>query len=161
MGRAAGRRRAQGRRAPPMGDPRAKPPQDARPVPPEMRVLLQEQSSQPFSSLSALLLPPCCGQREALLQSWTADKQWVDGSDACAECYGALVQGLQYVDNPAGGKVDPAAVRSSALHPWPHHNGEGVMRPARTGFTGHMGRAIIIKWAQSLFARTCLQMLLF
>ncbi|XP_062340777.1 mediator of RNA polymerase II transcription subunit 13-like [Osmerus eperlanus] len=117
VGRAAERRLALSRRDPPMGGPRASPP-----VPPEVMVLLQEQSSQPFSSLSALLLPPCCARREALLQSWTADKQWVDGSDACAECYAALVQGLQYVDNPAGGKVDPAAVRSSALHPWPHHN---------------------------------------
>jgi hypothetical protein len=53
-----------------------------------------------------------------------SDKQWADGSDACVECYNALVQGQQYVDNPAGGKVDPAVVRSSALHSWPHTNGK-------------------------------------
>ncbi|CAB1318551.1 unnamed protein product, partial [Coregonus sp. 'balchen'] len=125
VGRAAERRLALCRRDPPMGDPRAKRPQDSSPAPSSVMVLLQEQCSQPISSLASLHLPPACschGRQGALLQSWMADKQWADGSDACVECYNALVQGQQYVDNPAGGKVDPAVVRSSALHSWPHTN---------------------------------------
>ncbi|KAM3874587.1 mediator of RNA polymerase II transcription subunit 13-like [Diretmus argenteus] len=125
VGRAAERRLALCRRDPPMGDRRAKRPQDAPPAPPLVMVLLQEQCSQPISSLASLHLPPACschGRKGALLQSWMADKQWADGSDACVECYNALEQGLQYVDNPAGGKVDPAVVRSTALHSWPHTN---------------------------------------
>ncbi|KAM4635777.1 mediator of RNA polymerase II transcription subunit 13-like [Polymixia lowei] len=125
VGRAAERRIALCRRDPPMGDPRAKRPQDAPPAPSPVMVLIQEQCSQPISSLASLHLPPgcsCYGRKGALLQSWMADKQWADGSDACVECYNALEQGLQYVDNPAGGKVDPAIVRSTALHSWPHTN---------------------------------------
>uniref|UniRef100_A0A673X989 Mediator of RNA polymerase II transcription subunit 13 n=1 Tax=Salmo trutta TaxID=8032 RepID=A0A673X989_SALTR len=125
VGRAAERRLALCRRDPPMGDPRAKRPQDSSPAPSSVMGLLQEQCSQPISSLASLHLPPACschGRQGALLQSWMADKQWTDGSDACVECYNALVQGQQYVDNPAGGKVDPAVVRSSALHSWPHTN---------------------------------------
>uniref|UniRef100_A0A8C7ZA87 Mediator of RNA polymerase II transcription subunit 13 n=1 Tax=Oryzias sinensis TaxID=183150 RepID=A0A8C7ZA87_9TELE len=64
----------------------------------------------------------CHGRKGALLQSWMSEKQWADESDACVECYNALMQGLQYVDNPTGGKVDLAVVRSSALHSWPHTN---------------------------------------
>uniref|UniRef100_A0AAR2K264 Mediator of RNA polymerase II transcription subunit 13 n=1 Tax=Pygocentrus nattereri TaxID=42514 RepID=A0AAR2K264_PYGNA len=67
--------------------------------------LIQEQCSQPISSLS-----------------WVADRLWADSSDACVECYNALVQGLQYVDNAAGGKVEQALVRSTALHSWPQTN---------------------------------------
>uniref|UniRef100_A0A8C7UT30 Mediator of RNA polymerase II transcription subunit 13 n=1 Tax=Oncorhynchus mykiss TaxID=8022 RepID=A0A8C7UT30_ONCMY len=125
VGLAAERRLALCRRDPPMGDPRAKRPQDSSPAPSSVMELLQEQCSQPISSLASLHLPPACschGRQGALLQSWMADKQWADGSDACVECYNALVQGQQYVDNPAGGKVDPAVVRSSALHSWPHTN---------------------------------------
>uniref|UniRef100_A0AAZ3Q877 Mediator of RNA polymerase II transcription subunit 13 n=1 Tax=Oncorhynchus tshawytscha TaxID=74940 RepID=A0AAZ3Q877_ONCTS len=125
VGRAAERRLALCRRDPPMGDPRAKRPQDSSPAPSSVMELLQEQCSQPISSLASLHLPPACschGRQGALLQSWMSDKQWADGSDACVECYNALVQGQQYVDNPAGGKVDPAVVRSSALHSWPHTN---------------------------------------
>lgn len=90
-------------------------------------VQLQHQCSQPMASLSSLHLAPACschGRKGALLQSWAADRLWADGSDACVECYNALVQGQQYVDNPAGGKVDQAIVRSSALHHWPHSSGE-------------------------------------
>uniref|UniRef100_A0A667YDZ0 Mediator of RNA polymerase II transcription subunit 13 n=1 Tax=Myripristis murdjan TaxID=586833 RepID=A0A667YDZ0_9TELE len=125
VGRAAERRLALCRRDPPMGDPRAKRPQDAPPAPPSVMVLLQEQCSQPISSLASLHHTAGCschGRKGALLQSWMADKQWADESDACVECYNALEQGLQYVDNPAGGKVDPAVVRSTALHSWPHTN---------------------------------------
>uniref|UniRef100_A0A8C7W7A2 Mediator of RNA polymerase II transcription subunit 13 n=1 Tax=Oncorhynchus mykiss TaxID=8022 RepID=A0A8C7W7A2_ONCMY len=125
VGQAAERRLALCRRDPPMGDPRAKRPQDSSPAPSSVMVLLQQQCSQPISSLASMHLPPSCscnGRQGALLQSWMADKQWADGSDACVECYNALVQGQQYVDNPAGGKVDPAVVRSSALHSWPHTN---------------------------------------
>uniref|UniRef100_A0A4W5JAY7 Mediator of RNA polymerase II transcription subunit 13 n=1 Tax=Hucho hucho TaxID=62062 RepID=A0A4W5JAY7_9TELE len=125
VGQAAERRLALCRRDPPMGDPRAKRPQDSSPAPSSVMVLLQQQCSQPISSLASMHLPPSCscnGRQGALLQSWMADKQWVDGSDACVECYNALVQGQQYVDNPAGGKVDLAVVRSSALHSWPHTN---------------------------------------
>ncbi|KAM6985077.1 mediator of RNA polymerase II transcription subunit 13-like [Aplochiton taeniatus] len=125
VGRAAERRLALCRRDPPMGDPQCRRPQDGSPVPPSVMVLLQEQCAQPISSLASLHLPPACschGRQGALLQSWMADKQWADGSDACVECYNALEQGLLYVDNPAGGKVDPAVVRSSALHSWPHTN---------------------------------------
>uniref|UniRef100_A0A3P8YBA1 Mediator of RNA polymerase II transcription subunit 13 n=1 Tax=Esox lucius TaxID=8010 RepID=A0A3P8YBA1_ESOLU len=125
VGRAAERRLALCRRDPPMGDPRAKRPQDSSPAPSSVMVLLQEQCSQPISSLASLHLPPACschGRQGALLQNWMSDKQWADGSDACEECYNALVQGQQYVDNPAGGKVDLAVVRRNALHPWPHSN---------------------------------------
>ncbi|KAK6305282.1 mediator of RNA polymerase II transcription subunit 13-like isoform X3 [Coregonus clupeaformis] len=125
VGQAAERRLALCRRDPPMGDPRAKRPQDSSPAPSSVMVLLQQQCSQPISSLASMHLPPSCscnGRQGALLQSWMSDKQWVDGSDTCVECYNALVQGQQYVDNPAGGKVDPAVVRSSALHSWPHTN---------------------------------------
>uniref|UniRef100_A0A8C8FJL2 Mediator of RNA polymerase II transcription subunit 13 n=1 Tax=Oncorhynchus tshawytscha TaxID=74940 RepID=A0A8C8FJL2_ONCTS len=125
VGQAAERRLALCRRDPPMGDPRAKRPQDSSPAPSSVMVLLQQQCSQPISSLASMHLPPSCschGRQGALLHSWMADKQWADGSDACVECYNALVQGQQYVDNPAGGKVDPAVVRSSALHSWPHTN---------------------------------------
>ncbi|KAM8744358.1 mediator of RNA polymerase II transcription subunit 13-like isoform 3-T3 [Acanthopagrus schlegelii] len=125
VGRAAERRLALCRRDPALGDPRAKRPQDAAPASPAAMILLQEQCSQPISSLASLHLPLSCschGRKGALLQSWMSEKQWADGSDACVECYNALEQGLQYVDNPTGGKVDPAVVRSTALHSWPHTN---------------------------------------
>ncbi|XP_041816077.1 mediator of RNA polymerase II transcription subunit 13-like isoform X3 [Chelmon rostratus] len=125
VGRAAERRLALCRRDPTMRDPRAKRPQDAAPASPLVMILLQEQCSQPISSLASLHLPLSCschGRKGALLQSWMSEKQWADGSDACVECYNALEQGLQYVDNPTGGKVDPAVVRSTALHSWPHTN---------------------------------------
>ncbi|KAM9841175.1 mediator of RNA polymerase II transcription subunit 13-like [Aulostomus maculatus] len=125
VGRAAERRLALCRRDPTMGDPRAKWPQDAAPATPSVMILLQEQCSQPISSLASLHLPLSCschGRKGALLQSWMSEKLWADGSDACVECYNALEQGLQYVDNPTGGKVDPAVVRSTALHSWPHTN---------------------------------------
>uniref|UniRef100_A0A665W9P8 Mediator of RNA polymerase II transcription subunit 13 n=1 Tax=Echeneis naucrates TaxID=173247 RepID=A0A665W9P8_ECHNA len=125
VGRAAERRLALCRRDPTMGDPRAKRPQDAAPASPSVMILLQEQCAQPISSLTSLHLPLSCschGRKGALLQSWISEKQWADGSDACVECYNALEQGLQYVDNPTGGKVDPAVVRSTALHSWPHTN---------------------------------------
>ncbi|KAE8285039.1 Mediator of RNA polymerase II transcription subunit 13-like [Larimichthys crocea] len=125
VGRAAERRLALCRRDPTMGDPRAKRPQDAAPASPLVMVLLREQCSQPISSLASLHLPLSCschGRKGALLQSWMSEKQWADGSDACVECYNAFEQGLQYVDNPTGGKVDPAVVRSTVLHSWPHTN---------------------------------------
>ncbi|XP_023674421.2 mediator of RNA polymerase II transcription subunit 13-like isoform X1 [Paramormyrops kingsleyae] len=121
VGRAAERRLALCRRTPPISDPAARRPQDA---PTSLLVLLQEQCSGPIVSLASLHLPPACScrsRKEPLLQSWAADKLWADGGDACTECYNALVQGLQYVDNPAGGKVDSAIVRSTCLHPWPHN----------------------------------------
>ncbi|XP_028828852.1 mediator of RNA polymerase II transcription subunit 13-like isoform X2 [Denticeps clupeoides] len=127
VGRAAERRLALCRREPPIGETKtvrgSKRTQQEAPM--SVMVLLQEQCSQPISSLASLHLSPACschGRRGALLQSWAADKQWADESDACVECYNALVQGQQYVDNPAGGKVDPATVRSSALHSWPNTN---------------------------------------
>ncbi|XP_029108438.1 mediator of RNA polymerase II transcription subunit 13-like isoform X3 [Scleropages formosus] len=122
VGRAAERRLALCRRTPPVADPAARRPQDA---PVSLLSVLQEQCSRPVPSVASLHLPPACSCRspkEALLQSWAADKLWADGSDSCAECYNALVQGQQYVDNPAGGKVDSAIVRSTSLHPWPHTN---------------------------------------
>uniref|UniRef100_A0AAQ5YRV8 Mediator of RNA polymerase II transcription subunit 13 n=1 Tax=Amphiprion ocellaris TaxID=80972 RepID=A0AAQ5YRV8_AMPOC len=125
VGRAAERRLALCRRDPTMGDSRAKRPQDAAPASPPVMVVLQEQCSQPISSLASLHVPLSCschGRKGALLQSWMSEKQWADGSDACVECYNALEQGLQYVDNPTGGKVDLAVVRSTALHSWPHTN---------------------------------------
>ncbi|CAJ1070333.1 mediator of RNA polymerase II transcription subunit 13-like isoform X5 [Xyrichtys novacula] len=125
VGRAAERRLALCRRDPTMGDPRAKRPQDAAPASPLVMVLLQEQCSQPISSLASLHVPLSCschGRKGALLQSWMSEKQWADGSDACVECYNALEQGLQYVDNSTGGKVDQAVVRGTALHSWPHTN---------------------------------------
>ncbi|XP_029024183.1 mediator of RNA polymerase II transcription subunit 13-like isoform X2 [Betta splendens] len=125
VGQAAERRLALCRRDPTMGDPKAKRPQDAAPATPPVMILLQEQASQPISSLASLHLPLSCschGRKGALLQSWMSEKQWADGSDACVECFNALEQGLQYVDNPTGGKVDPVVVRSTALHSWPHTN---------------------------------------
>ncbi|XP_075900892.1 mediator of RNA polymerase II transcription subunit 13-like isoform X4 [Nelusetta ayraudi] len=125
VGRAAERRLALCRRDPTMGDPRARKPQDVSPASPSIMVLLQEQCSQPFSSLASLHLPLSCschGRKGALLQSWMSEKQWADASDACVECFNALEQGLQYVDNPTGGKVEAAVVRSTALHSWPHTN---------------------------------------
>ncbi|XP_054613847.1 mediator of RNA polymerase II transcription subunit 13-like isoform X2 [Dunckerocampus dactyliophorus] len=125
VGRAAERRLALCHRDPTLGDPRAKRPEDAAPASPSVMILLQEQCSQPISSLASLHLPhgySCYSRKGALLQSWMSEKQWADGSDTCVECYNALEQGLQYVDNPTGGKVDPAVVRSTALHPWPHTN---------------------------------------
>ncbi|XP_069571315.1 mediator of RNA polymerase II transcription subunit 13-like isoform X1 [Brachyistius frenatus] len=125
VGRAAERRLALCRRDPTMRDSRAKRPQDAAPASASVMVVLQEQCSQPISSLASLHVPLSCschGRKGALLQSWMSEKQWADGSDACVECYNALEQGLQYVDNSTGGKVDPAVVRSTALHSWPHTN---------------------------------------
>uniref|UniRef100_A0A3B3D0C2 Mediator of RNA polymerase II transcription subunit 13 n=1 Tax=Oryzias melastigma TaxID=30732 RepID=A0A3B3D0C2_ORYME len=125
VGQAAQRRLALCRRDPIMGDSRAKQPQDATPASPSVMIVLQEQCSHPISSLASLHLPLSCschGRKGALLQSWMSEKQWADESDACVECYNALMQGLQYVDNPTGGKVDLAVVRSSALHSWPHTN---------------------------------------
>ncbi|XP_061888240.1 mediator of RNA polymerase II transcription subunit 13-like isoform X1 [Entelurus aequoreus] len=125
VGRAAERRLALCRRDPTLGDPKAKRAQDAAPASSSVMILLQEQSSQPISSLASLHLPhgySGYSRKGALLQSWMSEKQWADGSDTCVECYNALEQGLQYVDNPTGGKVDPAVVRSTVLHPWPHTN---------------------------------------
>ncbi|XP_036384476.1 mediator of RNA polymerase II transcription subunit 13-like isoform X2 [Megalops cyprinoides] len=128
VGRAAERRLALCRRTPPVGDPGARRPQD---TPTAILELLQDQCSRPISSPSSLHLHLACscrGRQGALLQSWTCDKLWADDSDACVECYNALVQGQQYVDNPAGGRVDPAVVRSSALHAWPHTNVTDISR---------------------------------
>uniref|UniRef100_A0A672RHU9 Mediator of RNA polymerase II transcription subunit 13 n=1 Tax=Sinocyclocheilus grahami TaxID=75366 RepID=A0A672RHU9_SINGR len=94
-------------------------------MPASVIALLQEQCSQPITSLTSLHKSPSCschGRQGALLQSWAADRLWVDSSDACVECYNALMQGLQYVDNAAGGKVEQATVRSNALHTWPQTN---------------------------------------
>lgn len=121
-GRAAERRLALGRRDTPAGGKRA---QEQTPM--EVLELIQEQCSQPILSVASLHSPAACSCRSrqrALLQSWVADRLWADSSDACVECYNALVQGLQYVDNAAGGKVEQALVRSSALHSWPHMNGK-------------------------------------
>lgn len=131
VGQAAQRRLALCRRDPIMGDSRAKQPQDATPASPSVMIVLQEQCSHPISSLASLHLPLSCschGRKGALLQSWMSEKQWADESDACVECYNALMQGLQYVDNPTGGKVDLAVVRSSALHSWPHTNGKKLQK---------------------------------
>lgn len=46
-----------------------------------------------------------------------------DNNDYWTECFNALEQGRQYVDNPTGGKVDEALVRSATVHSWPHSNG--------------------------------------
>lgn len=121
VGRAAERRLALCRRDPPGG--RVQEQQ----TPSAVISLLQEQCSQPIMSLTSLHRSPGCschGRQGALLQSWAMDRLWVDSSDACVECYNALVQGLQYVDNAAGGKVEQATVRSSALHVWPQTNGK-------------------------------------
>uniref|UniRef100_A0A8C2CRU9 Mediator of RNA polymerase II transcription subunit 13 n=1 Tax=Cyprinus carpio TaxID=7962 RepID=A0A8C2CRU9_CYPCA len=118
-GQAAERRLALCRRDPP--GRRAEEQQ----TPASVIALLQEQCSQPITSLTSLHKSPNCschGRQGALLQSWAADRLWVDSSDACVECYNALMQGLQYVDNAAGGKVEQATVRSSALHTWPQTN---------------------------------------
>uniref|UniRef100_A0AAY5E7Y8 Mediator of RNA polymerase II transcription subunit 13 n=1 Tax=Electrophorus electricus TaxID=8005 RepID=A0AAY5E7Y8_ELEEL len=118
-GQAAERRLALCRRDPPTSGRRAL--EQQQPV--SVLGLIQEQCSQPISSLASLHRPAACSCRSrqgALLQSWVADRLWADSSDACVECYKALVQGLQYVDNAAGGKVEQALVRSSALHSWPH-----------------------------------------
>ncbi|KAM6902172.1 mediator of RNA polymerase II transcription subunit 13-like [Xenentodon cancila] len=125
VGRAAERRLALCRRDPTMGDSRAKQLKDAVPASTSVMMVMQEQCSQPISSLASLHLPLSCschGRKGALVQSWMSEKQWADGNDACVECYKALEQGLQYVDNPTGGKVDLSVVRSSALHSWPHTN---------------------------------------
>ncbi|XP_017263346.1 mediator of RNA polymerase II transcription subunit 13-like isoform X1 [Kryptolebias marmoratus] len=125
VGRAAERRLALCRRDPTVGESRTKQLQDAVPASSSVMIVLREQCSQPISSLASLHLPlnsSCHGRKGALLQSWMSEKQWADGSDACVDCYNALEQGLQYVDNPTGGKVDLAVVRSSALHSWPHTN---------------------------------------
>lgn len=126
-GRAAERRLALCRRDPTMGDSRAKQSQDAGPGSPSVMVVIQEQCSQPISCLTSLHLPihsSCHGRKGALLQSWMSEKQWADASDACVDCFNAFEQGLQYVDNPTGGKVDLTVVRSSAIHSWPHTNGK-------------------------------------
>ncbi|XP_041825899.1 mediator of RNA polymerase II transcription subunit 13-like isoform X2 [Melanotaenia boesemani] len=125
IGRAAERRLALCRWDPTMGDSRTKQVQDAASASPSVMIVLQEQCSQPISSLASLHFPLSCschGRKGALLQSWMSEKQWADESDACVDCFNALEQGLQYVDNPTGGKVDLAVVRSSALHSWPHNN---------------------------------------
>ncbi|XP_033845469.1 mediator of RNA polymerase II transcription subunit 13-like isoform X1 [Periophthalmus magnuspinnatus] len=125
VGRAAERRLALCRRDALLGDPGSTQGQDASPASPAVMTLLQGQCSQPISSFASLQMPLNClchGRKGALLQSWMSEKQWADESDACAECNGALEQGLQYVDNPAGSKLDQAVVRSTALHPWPHTN---------------------------------------
>ncbi|XP_070408425.1 mediator of RNA polymerase II transcription subunit 13-like isoform X3 [Nothobranchius furzeri] len=125
VGRAAERRLALCHRDPTMVVSRTKQLQDAGPASPPVMIVLQEQCSQPISSLASLHLPlnaSSNGRKGALLQSWMSEKQWADGSDACVDCFNALDQGLQYVDNPTGGKVDLAVVRSSALHSWPHTN---------------------------------------
>ncbi|XP_058632229.1 mediator of RNA polymerase II transcription subunit 13-like isoform X2 [Onychostoma macrolepis] len=97
---------------------RRDPPEEPQ-TPASVIALLQEQCSQPISSLTSLTGCSCRGRQGALLQSWAVERLWTDSSDACVECYNALVQGLQYVDNAAGGKVEQATVRSSALHAWP------------------------------------------
>lgn len=127
VGRAAERRLALCRRDPTMGYPKAKKTQDVSLASPSFMVLLQEQCSQPMSSLASLHLPlrcSCHGRKGALLQSWMSEKQWADGNDACVDCYNALEQGLLYVDNPTGGKVDSTVVRSTAFHSWPQTNGK-------------------------------------
>lgn len=120
-GRAAERRLTLGRRDA-VGGQRA---QEQTPM--EVLGLIREQCSNPIVSLASLHSPiscSCCRRRRALMHSYVADRLWADSNDACVECYNALVQGLQYVDNATGGKVEQALVRSSALHSWSHTNGK-------------------------------------
>uniref|UniRef100_A0A8B9J9X9 Mediator of RNA polymerase II transcription subunit 13 n=1 Tax=Astyanax mexicanus TaxID=7994 RepID=A0A8B9J9X9_ASTMX len=124
-GRAAERRLALCRRELPAGATR----RGTQEPPMSVLGLIQEQCSQPITSLASLHKPAACSCRSrqgALLQSWAADRLWADSIDACVECYNALVQGLQYVDNATGGKVEQALVRSTALHSWPHTNGKSL-----------------------------------
>ncbi|KAJ8286318.1 hypothetical protein GJAV_G00037090 [Gymnothorax javanicus] len=115
VGRAAERRLALCRRTPPTGDP----------APSAVLSLLQDQCANPVASLASLHLHPGCSgdsHQGALLQGLAVDKLWADCSDACAECYSALLQAQQYVDNAPGSRVDVTLVRSSALHSWPRTN---------------------------------------
>ncbi|XP_062844613.1 mediator of RNA polymerase II transcription subunit 13-like [Trichomycterus rosablanca] len=119
-GRAAERRLTLGRRDTTSGGRRA---QEQTPM--EVLGLIREQCSHPILSLASLHSPAscsCCSRQRALMHNWVSDRVWADSNDACVECYNALVQGLQYVDNAAGGKVEQALVRSSALHSWSHTN---------------------------------------
>ncbi|CAL1569307.1 unnamed protein product [Knipowitschia caucasica] len=125
VGRAAEKRLALCRRDLSLGDSGSTAGQDESPASPAVMLLLREQCSKPISSLASLqtsLDCLCHGRKGALLQSWAAEKQWADESDACAEVNSALEQGLQYVDNPAGGHLEQVVGRGSALHPWPHTN---------------------------------------
>lgn len=154
VGQAAERRLALCRRDLTMGDSRAKQLQDMGSASLSVMIVLKEQCSQPISSLASLhfpLNPSCHGRKGALLQSWMSEKQWADGSDACVDCYNALEQGLQYVDNPTGGKVDLSVVRSSALHSWPHTNGKKLVLAARNVIIENINIFVFVHMTTSLY----------
>lgn len=94
------------------------------PEPPiSLLLLLQNQHTQPFASLSFLDYISSSSRHALPCVSWTYDRVQADNNDYWTECVNALEQGRQYVDNPTGGKVDEALVRSATVHCWPHSNG--------------------------------------
>lgn len=85
-------------------------------------LLLQNQHTQPFASLSFLDYISSSSRQTLPCVSWSYDRVQADNNDYWTECFNALEQGRQYVDNPTGGKVDEALVRSATVHSWPHSN---------------------------------------
>lgn len=85
-------------------------------------LLLQNQHTQPFASLSFLDYISSNNRQTLPCVSWSYDRVQADNNDYWTECFNALEQGRQYVDNPTGGKVDEALVRSATVHSWPHSN---------------------------------------
>lgn len=86
-------------------------------------LLLQNQHTQPFASLSFLDYISSNNRQTLPCVSWSYDRVQADNNDYWTECFNALEQGRQYVDNPTGGRVDEALVRSATVHAWPHSNG--------------------------------------
>lgn len=91
--------------------------------PMSLLLLLQNQHTQPFTSLSCLDYMSSNNRQTLPCMNWSYDRLQADSNDSWIECFNALEQGRQYVDNPTGGKVDEALVRSATVHSWPHSNG--------------------------------------
>uniref|UniRef100_A0A8C4WU81 Mediator of RNA polymerase II transcription subunit 13 n=1 Tax=Eptatretus burgeri TaxID=7764 RepID=A0A8C4WU81_EPTBU len=81
--------------------------------------LLKEQCATPFP-------PPGLAARGTCVVESRVERLRLDVRDCCAECLEALVQGRQYVENPAGCHIDELLVRSTCLHQWPDRQGRDV-----------------------------------
>uniref|UniRef100_A0A8C0VH24 Mediator of RNA polymerase II transcription subunit 13 n=1 Tax=Cyanistes caeruleus TaxID=156563 RepID=A0A8C0VH24_CYACU len=90
--------------------------------PMSLLLLLQNQHTQPFTSLSCLDYMASNNRQTLPCVNLSYDRLQADSNDSWVECFNALEQGRQYVDNPTGGKVDEALVRSATVHSWPHSN---------------------------------------
>ncbi|KAF7459841.1 Hypothetical predicted protein [Marmota monax] len=91
-------------------------------TPISLLLLLQNQHTQSFASLSFLDCISFNSHQTLPCISWSYGRVQADNNDYWTECFNVLEQRWQYVDNPTGGKTDEALMRSATVHSWPYTN---------------------------------------